>query len=119
MTAAALAGFEAGITLPESPEFFWSRIQREIQRQPQVAPAPAWVSLFAGWRRWLAPAAAMAVALTAVLLMPRSGQGPQVETSLNDSGALTYHDFSARTTLVWLSYPADEGQMRPETDTLE
>ena len=33
--------------------------------------------------------------------------GLEIETALADSGAFTYRDYSAGTTLVWLSYPAD------------
>jgi len=31
-TGAALKGAEMGVRLPESREFFWSKVQREIQR---------------------------------------------------------------------------------------
>ena len=44
-TRQALAGFEAGINLPESREFFWSKIEREIQRLETPAPAAAKVSV--------------------------------------------------------------------------
>jgi anti-sigma factor RsiW len=118
MITEALAGFEAGVTLPESREFFWSKVQREVERQPAPAPVFARPWVLAGWRAWLAPAGALAAALAAVLLMGRPTPGPQVDTSLADSGAFTYHDFAARTTLVWLSYPADETQ-RPQPDSLE
>ena len=40
-TRAALAGFEAEVRLPESREFFWSKIEREIQRLEAPAPRPA------------------------------------------------------------------------------
>ena len=39
-TRDALAGFEAEIRLPESREFFWSKIEREIQRSEKPTPAP-------------------------------------------------------------------------------
>ena len=32
---------------------------------------------------------------------------PQMETAAADTGALTYHDYDGGTTLVWLSYPAE------------
>jgi anti-sigma factor RsiW len=112
-TGKALAGFEAGIQLPESRDFFWSKIQREIQRleapAPQSAPAP----LFALWRRFLVPASALALVFVAgvVLIQPigQSGRTPAaaIETALADAGAFTYRDYSAGTTLVWVSYPAD------------
>jgi anti-sigma factor RsiW len=120
MTRAVLAGFEAGVKLPEPPEFFWSKIRREIEREPgRVAPSRR-ASLLAGWRRWLASAGAMAAGMAAVMLIARSERGPATETSLADSGAFTYHDFAARTTLVWLSYPADNELARnDEADTVE
>jgi anti-sigma factor RsiW len=118
MTKGVLAGFEAGIKLPEPPEFFWSKIQREIQREPKPVAASRRASRFAGWQRWLVPAGAMAAAMAALLLIARPEQGPEIETSLADSSAFTYHDFAARTTLVWLSYPADDVESQ-EPDTLE
>ena len=112
-TRGALAGFEAGIQLPESREFFWSKVQREIQRLETPAPKPASAPLFALWRRFLVPASALALVLVAgvVLIRPVGPFGHAhttgIETALADAGAFTYHDYSAGTTLVWLSYPAD------------
>ena len=112
-TRGALAGFEAGIQLPESREFFWSKIQREIQRLETPAPKPAPTPLLALLRRFLVPASALAVVLVAgvVLVRPTGPFGhvhtAGIETALADAGAFTYHDYSAGTTLVWLSYPAD------------
>ena len=112
-TRGALAGFEAGIQLPESREFFWSKIQREIQRLETPAPKPAPTPLLALLRRFLVPASALAVVLVAgvVLIRPTGPFGHAhtagIETALADAGAFTYRDYSAGTTLVWLSYPAD------------
>jgi hypothetical protein len=39
-------------------------------------------------------------------LQPRAAASP--ETAFDDSGAFTYHDFSAGATLVWLPYPAEK-----------
>jgi anti-sigma factor RsiW len=112
-THAALAGFEAQVRLPESREFFWSKIQREIQRLETPTPTPTLVSLFGWCRRWLVPASAVAMVLTAGLVLTRP-TGPlghttaaEIETALADARAFTYRDYSAGTTLVWLSYPAD------------
>ena len=56
----ALVGYEVGVALPESREFFWSKIEREIRRleppETPVRPAP-WLS---AWRKWLIPAGAVA-----------------------------------------------------------
>jgi anti-sigma factor RsiW len=113
-TGKALAGFETGMRLPESREFFWSKLAREIQRREAPAPTPAPKdSYFALFRRFLVPASALAVAVIAGLVLTRpiapSGHTvvADIETALADAGAFTYRDYSAGTTLVWLSYPAD------------
>ena len=113
-TRQALAGFEADVRLPESREFFWSKIEREIRRLETPAPAaPRGESYWTLFRRFLVPASALAAVLlgAVVLLRPASPAAltlsPAFETASADSGTFTYRDESARTTLVWLSYPAD------------
>jgi anti-sigma factor RsiW len=108
-TRKAVAGFEDGMRLPESREFYWSKIQRQIEKleAPTLQPvrAPSW---FARLRYLLVPTAGLAlIALIAYLGSPFGTHVPGMETALADSGAFTYHDFSAGTTLVWLSYPAE------------
>jgi len=110
-TGEALAGFEEGIQLPESREFYWSKIQRQISapeplREATPSPAP----LIQRLRRLFVPLAGLALVTVAVLVSipsaPQENIG--VETSLADSGAMVYHDYSAGATFVWLSYPADK-----------
>lgn len=112
-TGDALKEYEAGIQLPESREFFWSKVQREIQRGETPAPEPARTSLYTLLRRLLVPASAIALVMVAGMVLTRP-EGPagrtaatEIETALADAGAFTYRDYSAGTTLVWLSYPAD------------
>jgi anti-sigma factor RsiW len=106
----ALAGFEEGMRLPESREFYWSRIQREILRQEAPAPAQAAVPWLIGLRRMLVPLSGVALVVLAGLLASNVFQSTPftvAETALADSGAFTYHDYTSGTTVVWLSYPAD------------
>src|SRR3954463_8797743 len=59
-TRNALKGFEPELKVPESREFYWSKIKREIERSaPVVAPVET-VSLFARLRRVLMPLGAVA-----------------------------------------------------------
>jgi anti-sigma factor RsiW len=125
-TRGALAGFDAGVRLPESREFFWSKVEREIQRLETPAAKPARVSYLTLLRRFLVPASAVAAVLMAGLMLNRpaglTGRtvGTEIETALADSGAFTYRDYSAGTTLVWLSYPAEnEVAETDESDTFE
>lgn len=113
-TTDALAGFESDLKLPETREFFWSKIQREIQRdiqrQEKEAERPAPVSF---WRRLFIPTGAFAVLVLVGLIAFKSfgptsdAQAAVVETFLTDSGAMTYRDETEGMTVVWLSYPAE------------
>jgi anti-sigma factor RsiW len=112
-TREALTAGQPALRLPESREFYWSKIQREIQRQDAQAPAPGPATpLLARLRRLLMPATGIALLAIAGLfatggltfLRPHV---PGIETALDDTGAFTYHDDSAGATLVWLSYPAE------------
>jgi anti-sigma factor RsiW len=122
-TTEALGGFEEEIRLPESREFYWSKIQRQIQRQEAPAPGSATVvSWTARLRRMLMPASGLAVAALLLLVVTHEpGLGNNgAETTLQDSGAFTYHDDSARATLVWLSYPAEnENADDNDSDSLD
>jgi len=57
---AAVAGAEPDLKVPESREFYWSKIQRQIERaepvQPRLAPR-----FFLAWRRLVAPLAGVAL----------------------------------------------------------
>lgn len=130
-TRCALAGFESEIQLPESREFYWSKIEREIRRLETADPPRAGSSLFASWRKFLLPSAAVAVLVIAgMLIFPRpQDPGPraatvarsaQSEFALADSEAFTYRDYANGTTLVWLSYPPEnEFAERNTEDTLD
>lgn len=110
-TRQAIAGFESSIRLPESADFYWSKIRREIEQlEPAVQPPrreKSWVQTF---RRLLAPAGALALFAIAAMVVTRDDGSvwqPEAETTLADAGAFTYRNFSSGATLVWLSYPAD------------
>ena len=110
-THGCLAGFKDGVKLPETREFYWSKIQREIQRQEASVSRPSAARPgLALLRRLLLPVSGVAVVLLVALASlrvnpPSSPAG--MEVTLADSGAFTYHDYSAGATLVWLSYPAE------------
>jgi anti-sigma factor RsiW len=113
MTRQALAGHEAGIRLPESREFYWSKIERGIKAAERAETIPSGRMASGGfWRRWLMPAGALAtLALAAWLAGTQAGfihsAGQHGESALADSGAFTYRDYTTGTTLVWLTYPAE------------
>jgi anti-sigma factor RsiW len=113
-TRKALAGFEPDLKLPESREFYWSKIERQIQSQSPAPKTEESVSLFTLLRRFLMPASAIAVLVIAGFLATHQlGTGApvgDVDVSMTDAdaGAFTYRDQSEGTTLVWLSYPSEK-----------
>jgi anti-sigma factor RsiW len=101
----------AALKVPESREFYWSKIQREIERStPAPAPAKS-ASLFTLLRRVLMPLGAAAVLVLGGIFtfhQIAGGVRPvQVNALLGDAGAFTYRDESQGMTVVWLSYPAE------------
>lgn len=107
-TRQALSSFETGIKVPETREFYWSKIRREIERAETPRPQPAKTGVFSLLRRMLVPAAGVAMLAIAAMFVTRGGSRPmEFETASADSKAFTYRDYSAGTTLVWLSYPAE------------
>jgi anti-sigma factor RsiW len=122
-TRKALADFEPALKVPASREFYWSKIQREIERSaPAAAPVKS-TSLFTLFRRVLMPLGAVAVlALGGIITIHQFAGGPraiQVNALLGDAGAFTYRDESQGMTVVWLSYPAENKfAEKPSADTL-
>jgi anti-sigma factor RsiW len=111
-TRKALSGHEADIKMPESREFYWSKIRRAISIDQPVEKAAPELSLMGQLLRVFMPASALAiVAITALvaaknfgLLKGSAPATPELQTALNDPGAFTYRDEQEGMTVVWLSY---------------
>lgn len=111
-TRQALKNSQSPVRVPESREFYWSKIQREIDRlEPAAEPVrkASWLQVL---RRVLVPAGAVAaVAIIGIIagrqFLPAPLASAESEMTVADSGAFTYHDYAHGTTLVWVSYPAD------------
>jgi anti-sigma-K factor RskA len=101
----ALAGNEMARPVPETRAFYWSKIERQIQRQTDN-PRPVQAPRQAVWRRWLAPLAGFA-ALACLLLLAVKPYAPSAFDEISSTGegmeAVTFHDQSAGMTVVWLT----------------
>ena len=108
-TRKVIVGFRDELKLPETREFYWSKIQREIERQEagKTVSATPWYAVL---RRVLVPASAVAFAVFIGVMLVQQQQPAALgtETALADSGAMIFRDYSAGATFVWLSYPAEE-----------
>jgi anti-sigma factor RsiW len=125
-TRQAMVKSDPHLSVPESREFFWSKIEREIQRlEPQKTAAPQ-ASIFTMLRRWLFPAVAVSTLVIAGLIayfhvpsaavaIVAEADATSVETTLANSDATTYRDASEGTTLVLFSYADDNPDKKPTT----
>lgn len=101
---------ELAVTLPESREFYWSKIERAIRQGqvPATAPAEPAERSFS-WMRLFAPAGALAVVLMLSLTVILTSNGPQpvsylheIETPLQETSAISFHSHSTGVTVVWV-----------------
>ena len=101
----AMAGNELLAPLPESREFHWSKIARQIERETPVAPSRQGVSWTARWRKFALPLGGVAaLACTFAVVLQQMQQPTFDEISATNQGmdAVTFHDQSAGMTVVWL-----------------
>ena len=112
-TRNALAGFELEIKLPETREFYWSKIARDIQHQEKRVPVSSSASILTLLRRLMVPSGIMVALLMGMLVIKqqlgvdRRFGVAETYTAQVDAGPFTFRDFASGTTLVWLSYPAE------------
>ncbi len=110
-TRLALHGNEPEVRLPETREFYWSKIQREIARlenttaRPVEQKLPWWHLLSAG--RLARVAALAAVALLGVFLFRQGevetlSQVHEVDTPSSEMGSITFRSEADKMTVVYL-----------------
>jgi len=107
-TSTALKGNEAERRLPESREFFWSKIEREIT-QLEASPAsqtPWWIA-FA--RRYMSAISGVGVATALVLIgaFQLNWVSPdmleEIDNPLDDTASFSFRSESQKMTVVWIS----------------
>jgi anti-sigma factor RsiW len=124
MTKSMLAANEPELKVPDTREFYWSQIKRQIEaaEAAEVAVRP---SLWLTWRRYFAPLAGVAVvAVLAVFSMKFYDVGleeapshhvAEVENLSEHSSSLSFRSQSANMFVVWV-YNKDQ-QQPEETDS--
>ena len=105
---------EPELSMPETRDFFWSKIQKEIEGTAPlvVRPASSAPSLPL-WLRWLVPATGVAGLLLLAAtngnfkrLQSASSVTPEIEAADDSEGAITYHSQQHGLTVVWVkTYP--------------
>ena len=100
---------EPALKVPETREFYWSKIERAIIRDSVRAESPSRAKTHSWWYRWAAPLAGAAVLVAAVLTTLKLTTPPasvnylhEIETPLEDTSAISFHSQSAGMTVVWV-----------------
>jgi anti-sigma factor RsiW len=118
-----LAESEPAATLPESREFFWSKIARDIEAPDRAVSGNSGFR----WQHLLWPVGAMALCLGVVMLQNPFARSPEpaialiipdadtpiVEAVQPGSDATTYRDETDGTTLVWFSMADNASPAKP------
>ncbi|HEX3798534.1 MAG TPA: hypothetical protein VH413_07525 [Verrucomicrobiae bacterium] len=117
---AALTGADLEIKLPETREFFWSKIQREIERQSAAQAAPAHKPSWVEWvRGHLMPVSGVALVLGVMGIMAlhsssSAAQFGEMELASDNMGAYTFRDQQEGMTMVWF-YNRDDSQFTADS----
>ena len=118
-TRRALTAAEQGITLPETREFYWSKIRRDIERLEQSQPVQPALTVWQLINRLLKPVTAVAtvVVLGTILFHQMDGRngGGDFLVASADMDAISYRDDSDGTTYVWFA-DATENDVANDTD---
>jgi anti-sigma factor RsiW len=122
-TRQAVKGAEAVVQLPESREFYWSKIQREIERLDRPEQVQQKRPFIFRLQRFLVPvtgAVAVAVFLGITLFGNSGTTLGETELATEDMGAITFRSESEGMTTVWL-YDRGDSELsdEPAPDSVE
>jgi len=96
---------EAGVTLSDSREFYWSKIELQIQREAERNRVHAPVPWYARWRKFMGPALGVAALACVMIVAIRQAVPPtydEISATIDGMEAVTFHDQSSQTTIIWL-----------------
>ncbi len=116
-----LAGSETICKLPETREFFWSKIQREIERQEAAETVPVRKLSWLAWlQRHVMPVSGAALVSCLVVIMALHSFGSstefgEMEVASDQMGAYTFRDQQAQMTMVWFYDQNDDSQFTEDS----
>lgn len=109
-TRDALRDNEPQLAVPESREFYWSKIAREIERLEAQPARPAPQPWLRWARRWLVPVGGVAV-LAGLLAVLSVNRNPSLaaSTSRMIPGAISFYLQDEDVTIVWIETGVNSG----------
>lgn len=110
-TRTLLKANEPEFRLPESREFYWSKIEREIERLDAVPATSAVGACALFFKRHLGALSGVAVAAAVVFFIAAQmnivppNLLEEIDNPLDDVGTFSFRSESQQMTLVWISNP--------------
>ena len=108
-TKRMLAGAELARSVPESREFYWSKIERAIATPAAAGASGVFLPGYPWWVRLCAPALGLALVLVAALSLVKLANAPatvsylhEIETPLEETSTISFHSQAAGMTVVWV-----------------
>ena len=107
-TSALLRGNELAVRVPDSREFYWSQIERQLPKDEAASRSPAALSP-ARWLRLFAPVAGAALLAAVAVVSLKQPEKPasshyvqEIESAVEEASAITFHSEKAGMTVVWI-----------------
>jgi anti-sigma factor RsiW len=129
VTKSFLVGNEPEAKLPESGDFYWSKIHRAIEREEQAAARLPDASWTLAWRRLMAPLSGVALIVFLSILSLNIFQQQsandnasylvEVENLSDDIGSISYRSQSENMFVVYLYKKDQEAEIDPEAEPMD
>ncbi len=106
-TKSAMLAADPALTLPESHDFFWAKIQRGIETEERLQASQVPVSSVPWWTKLLFPATGLAAMVGVLVVL--SGSRPAVtddalsESVSEDINAYSFHSEAEKMSVVYVS----------------
>ncbi len=129
MTKSCLVGNEPEVKLPESGDFYWSKIRREIERTERAEPEAATLSWAFAWRRLIAPLAGVAALVLIAVVSLNQFQQPlvddsaknlvEVENLSEDIGSISYKSQAENMFVVYVYKKDYESESNLKSESID
>lgn len=129
MTRGFLVGNEPEAKPTESGDFYWSKIQRQIEQEEKAAARASGASWTFAWRRLMAPLSGVAVIAFLSILSLNVFQRQSVDDSAKylvevenlseDIGSISYRSQSENMFVVYLYKKDQEAEADPEAEPID
>ncbi len=108
MIREVLVANEPACAVPETREFYWSKIAREIEKTTPAPASEGQPSIWALLARWFVPAGAAALLIATVLTIgkyntKRTALLHEFSTPLEETSVVEFQDPKTGVTVVWLA----------------